>query len=235
MPPPDFGDNDEDLGIRDIDAELEAAIEESRRNNQPLPAELMGTLSTSEDSETEGISESLTVLIARELEDEISKNKNKNAAKQKNFQSKKSQVPNRKPKDPASTRQVPSPGGSPERSPRKDKKGQDTGKSNPDRLPLVSPEKEPKANKKLTESPAKVQFRKHDMPTRLPRKQEQQVSMRNMERTEELIDVEDISLEKEDRLGRRRFLRAIDKVIEANRSSQHEVARSPGSSSPRQR
>ena len=30
MPPPDFGDNDEDLGIRDIDAELEAAIEESR-------------------------------------------------------------------------------------------------------------------------------------------------------------------------------------------------------------
>ena len=30
MPPPNFGDNDEDLGIRDIDAELQVAIEESR-------------------------------------------------------------------------------------------------------------------------------------------------------------------------------------------------------------
>ena len=48
MPPPAFGDNDEDLGIRDIDAELEAAIEESRRSNRPLPPELMGTLSTRE-------------------------------------------------------------------------------------------------------------------------------------------------------------------------------------------
>ena len=34
MPPPAFGDNDEDLGIRDIDAELEAAIEESRGSIQ---------------------------------------------------------------------------------------------------------------------------------------------------------------------------------------------------------
>ena len=207
----------------------------------------MGTLSTSEDSETEGISESLTVLIARELEDEINKNnKKKNASKQKNFTSKKSQVLNRKSKapsdnsqvpsrnsqDPASNVQVPSPGGSPKRSPMKDKKVQD--KNNPalgaheDRVALES-----KAGKKTVGSPAKVQFRKYNMPTRLPRKQDDPV---NMEHHGELIDVEDISLERrEDRLGKRRFLRAIDKVIEANRSSQHEVARSSGSSSPRQR
>ena len=222
MPPPAFGDNDEDLGIRDIDAELEAAIEESRRNNQPLPAELMGTLSTSEDSETEGISESLTVLIARELEDEISKNKKKNATKQRNFQNKKPQVPKRKPKDPESNPQVPSPRRSPSRSPMKDKKGHETSKSNP-----ASQEKEPKADKSTTGSPAKVQFKKRDTTTKVPRKQDDQANT-------ELIDVEDISLEKEDMLGRRRFLRAIDKVIEANRSSKHEVARSPGSSSPRQ-
>ena len=204
----------------------------------------MGTLSTSEDSETEGISESLTVLIARELEDEINKNnKKKNASKQKNFTSKKSQVsngkskapsdksqvPSRNSQDPASNVQVPSPGGSPKRSPMKDKAlGADE-----DQVPLVSHEKESKAGKKTVGSPAKVQFRKYNMPTRLPRKQDDPV---NMEHHGELIDVEDISLERrEDRLGKRRFLRAIDKVIEANRSSQHEVARSSGSSSPRQR
>ena len=181
----------------------------------------MATLSTSEESETEGISESLTVLIARELEEEISKNKKrKRVPRPKNIPSRKSQVPTGDP-------QVPSPEKSPERMLPKAKKGQETSKSNPalrgedDKLPLVSPGHKSKVNKSLT-SPAKR--------TRMPR-----IPPGKQEVTEELIDVEDISLEKDEGDGRRRFLRAIDKVIEANRSSQHEVSRSLDSSSPRQR
>ena len=206
-----------------------------RRNNRPLPAELMGTLSTSEDEETEGRSESLTVLIARELEDEISRNRSKNnaAARQRNFQGKKrSQAPSRKPKDQETKSLESSPGGSPERSPTKVRKPKDqesspqrsptkvrkgqllSKRTKEDQLPLV-----PQDNKS-SGSPAKVKFNKYKINTRLPRKEEDG----------EIIDNEDISLEKEDGLGRRRFLRAIDTVIEANRKAQHEVARSPHSS-----
>ena len=78
---------------------------------------------------------------------------------------------------------------------------------------------------KSSGSPAKVKLNKYKMTTRLTRKEEDG----------EVIDVEDISLEKEDGLGRRRFLRAIDTVIEANRKAQHEVARSPHSSRSRHR
>ena len=201
-----------------------------RRNNRPLPAELMGTLSTSEDEETEGRSESLTVLIARELEDEISKNRNKNnaAREKRNLQGKKrSQAPSRRPKDQeTSPKRSPhkepktlesSPEGSPQRSPTKVRKGQQLSKRTQDeRLPLVPQES------KSSGSPAKVKFNKYNITTKLPRKGD-----------EEIIDVEDISLEKEDGLGRRRFLRAIDTVIEANRKAQHEVARSPHSSRSR--
>jgi hypothetical protein len=71
MPPPDFGDNDEDLGIRDIDAELEAAIAESKRNNQPLPVMTepgFRTLSTSSSEAEEMRAKAAAVAsVVREL------------------------------------------------------------------------------------------------------------------------------------------------------------------------